>query len=202
MARNTKPASKLQRRLIPSLIVAIALAPIVAAVVWYVNIDVWRPASTVNHGHLITPPRVVESAPLPLLGGGTLPADWFKRGWSLVYAGTPACPPRCKKALYMTRQIRLALGAKMNRVQRLFIVTDHPQQAAALRRAHPDLAVAYADGPQGRAFLAQFLDDHALGARIYLVDPRGRLMMSYPADTDPTGILADLRRLLKYSHIG
>ena len=38
--------------------------------------------------------------------------------------------------------------------------------------------------------------------RIYIVDPRGFLMMSYTPDTDPAGIIKDLKRLLRYSSIG
>ncbi|HET6726304.1 MAG TPA: hypothetical protein VFH85_09910 [Gammaproteobacteria bacterium] len=197
-----KLTNKAQRRLIPLLILAIGLAPLVAAVVWYFNVDVWRPDVTVNHGRLIKPPRVVHAAPLPLLGGGTLSTDWFQHQWSLVYAGSPDCPARCKKALYMTRQIRLALGAKMNQVQRLFIVAGRPAQPAALRGAHPDLAVADAVGEAGRAFLAQFTHGAELGERIFLVDPRGRLMMVYRVNDDPNGIVADLKRLLKYSRLG
>jgi len=38
--------------------------------------------------------------------------------------------------------------------------------------------------------------------RSYLVDPLGNLMMSYPADAAPKGMLKDLKRLLRLSHIG
>jgi hypothetical protein len=38
--------------------------------------------------------------------------------------------------------------------------------------------------------------------RIYLVDPLGNFMMSYPADADPTGMRKDLARLLRISQIG
>lgn len=197
-----KITDKAKRRLIPLLIIAIGLAPLIAAVVWYFNADVWRPDATMNHGRLITPPRLVHVAPLPLLDGGTLSPDWFRHQWSLVYAGSANCESRCKKALYMTRQIRLALGAKMNRVQRLFIVAGKPDEPVALRGAHPDLAVADAVGEAGRAFLAQFTHGAELGERIFLVDPRGRLMMVYRVNDDPNGIVADLKRLLKYSRLG
>lgn len=35
---------------------------------------------------------------------------------------------------------------------------------------------------------------------IALIDPRGWLMMHYPPDPDPIGMLKDIRRLLRYSH--
>jgi cytochrome oxidase Cu insertion factor (SCO1/SenC/PrrC family) len=200
--KNVTIARKTKGRFIFLLVVAIGVAPVVVALAWYANADAWRPASTVNHGNIVSPPRAIATANLPLLDGGTLPGNWFKHEWSLVYTGAPACPTRCKKTLYLTRQIRLALGAKMNRVQRLFIVTGKAKHAEALRRAHPDLTVVSAKGTTGRAFLGQFVGDAGLGDRIYIVDPRGRLMMSYPADADPKGIIADIERLLKYSQLG
>jgi cytochrome oxidase Cu insertion factor (SCO1/SenC/PrrC family) len=38
--------------------------------------------------------------------------------------------------------------------------------------------------------------------RLYLVDPLGNLLMSYPPDAPPRALLDDLERLLKLSHIG
>jgi hypothetical protein len=38
--------------------------------------------------------------------------------------------------------------------------------------------------------------------RIYLVDPLGNLMMSYPAAAPDQALLTDLKRLLRLSHIG
>jgi hypothetical protein len=52
----------------------------------------------------------------------------------------------------------------------------------------------------GKDFLQQFQglepDDKAA---IFLVDTRGFLMMRYPGDTDPSGIIRDLSRLLRIS---
>lgn len=37
---------------------------------------------------------------------------------------------------------------------------------------------------------------------IAIIDPRGWLMMRYPSNPDPIGILKDIRKLLRYSHGG
>jgi hypothetical protein len=37
---------------------------------------------------------------------------------------------------------------------------------------------------------------------IYVIDPLGNLMMSFPRDPDPSKILKDLQRLLRLSQIG
>jgi hypothetical protein len=37
---------------------------------------------------------------------------------------------------------------------------------------------------------------------IYLVDPLGNLMMRFPRDPDPSRMIKDLQRLLRYSRFG
>jgi len=37
---------------------------------------------------------------------------------------------------------------------------------------------------------------------LFVVDPLGNLMMSYDVRGDPHGLLEDLKKLLKLSHIG
>ncbi len=39
-------------------------------------------------------------------------------------------------------------------------------------------------------------------AALLIIDPRGWLIMQYPANPNPIGVLKDLRRLLRYSHGG
>jgi hypothetical protein len=38
--------------------------------------------------------------------------------------------------------------------------------------------------------------------RIFIVDPLGNLMMSYSRAIEPKGLLQDMKKLLKLSHIG
>ena len=52
-----------------------------------------------------------------------------------------------------------------------------------------------------RALLAQFPAEQR-AASIFVVDPRGNLMMRYDAHDDPKGLRDDLKKLLTLSHIG
>jgi hypothetical protein len=45
-------------------------------------------------------------------------------------------------------------------------------------------------------------DDGIGEGRVYIVDPLGNLMMSYPSDAGPGDLYDDLRRLLRVSRIG
>lgn len=41
-----------------------------------------------------------------------------------------------------------------------------------------------------------------LQGSVAIIDPRGWLILHYPAPSNPHGVLKDMRQLLKYSHIG
>ena len=66
---------------------------------------------------------------------------------------------------------------------------------------HPGLLALDASGEDARRLLEEFPSparEHVL----FVVDPLGNLMMSYDARRDPHGLLEDLKKLLKLSHIG
>ncbi|MBN1238683.1 MAG: hypothetical protein JXB36_09280 [Gammaproteobacteria bacterium] len=121
--------------------------------------------------------------------------------WSLVYARTSPCGERCLGDLVRLRQVELALGRDLDRVQRIFIGPGDDSKAGR----DPTIVTASFDGPAGAELLAVLERvGHAPGAdgRVYVVDPHGNLVMSYPPDPDQEGLLDDLERLLSVSRIG
>ena len=121
----------------------------------------------------------------------------------MLYVGDGRCDGRCRAALVLMRQTRLALNADMTRVQRIFLATGNCCDRAYLEAEHPDLAVALADNDAGAQLLAAFPDRPEADASIYVIDPLGNLMMRHAPEPPPAkGLLEDLRRLLKLSHIG
>lgn len=201
MASAVDPELKARRRknrLIIPAIVGVFLLPFLVAVLWYANIHDWG-YETIAHGRLITPP--VTLAPPPLryaIGHGRLPPSYFRGRWTLMYIGRPDCLPDCREALYATRQIRLAMGVDITRVQRIYLVMGRPTKTGFLEVEDPDLTVVDAATPAGRRFVARLLRlaRARLGRDIYVVDPEGRLMMTYPAGADPMVLLHDMQRLL------
>jgi len=124
--------------------------------------------------------------------------------WTVVYVGDGACDTRCREALVLTRQTRLALNQDLDRVQRLFLVSGHCCDRTYLQTEHADVLTASVEDAAGQQLLAAFPQGAAAAqqGRIYIIDPLGNLMMSYAPDAPRKGLLEDLKKLLKLSHIG
>jgi hypothetical protein len=120
----------------------------------------------------------------------------LKGRWVLVQFDGGACTAACERKLYIMRQIRRAQGKEMQRVERLWLVTDAAQPRAELLAAIEGTVLAPAGA--GTEFPAEGnVTDH-----IYLVDPLGNLMLRFPRDPDPMRMIKDLQRLLKVSGFG
>ena len=182
-----------------ALLAALFLLPLVLAFFTYYGSS-WRPAGSVNHGVLIQPPRPLPALPLASgLPAAPAPAAGLFRGqWSLVYVGDGACEAACRATLYVMRQTRLALNNDMTRVARVFLVTAHCC-APELAQEHAGLVVLDA---QAAAPLLQQFPPQQREHTLFVVDPLGNLMMSYDARQNPRGLLEDLKKLLRLSHIG
>jgi hypothetical protein len=170
------------------ILVALFFAPLALAFLLYYG-GGWRPPGSTNKGELISPAR-----PLPV------GSDWHGK-WTLVYVGEGRCDERCRAALVLTRQTRLALNADMTRVRRVFLATGDCCDLAYLQAEHPDLSIMRGGDAVAPELLAAFPD---LGSgSIYIVDPLGNLMMRHAPTTGLSkDLLEDLRKLLKLSHIG
>jgi cytochrome oxidase Cu insertion factor (SCO1/SenC/PrrC family) len=180
-------------------VIAVCAAPMIAS---YLTYYVIKPQSRTNYGALIDP-RVY---PIPALGATTLDGkpialDAYKGKWMMVQVNDADCQEPCKKRLYDMRQLRLAQGKDMDRIERTWLITDDkPLETIVIReydgthmlRVKPDVLKAWLPVEQGTT-----PSDH-----IYLIDPLGNLMMRFPKDADPNKIKKDLSKLLKASSIG
>jgi hypothetical protein len=126
----------------------------------------------------------------------------------LLTFSTAECLKPCERNLHNIRQIIAAQGNEAHRVRGALVVTDG-KALDWLRYAikdYPGLQVVIGPPPAVNSLAQQFvlpagspLDNLN---RVYLVDPFGNFMMSYPADADPAGINKDIKRLLRVSQIG
>lgn len=181
------------------LVIAVCAAPMIAS---YLTYYVIKPQSRTNYGTLLDP----RSYPMPALGGAALDGkplelDAYKGKWIMLYVGGAECGDVCEKRLYDMRQLRLAQGKEMERIERVWLITDsQPVETLVMRqndgvrmlRVNPQALNAWL--PAEANFVAA---DH-----MYLIDPLGNLMMRYPKDADPNKIKKDLSKLLRASSIG
>jgi hypothetical protein len=190
-----------------AVLAALFLLPLVIAFCTYYGTD-WRPSAHLNHGQLIEPARPLPAVALPRVAlerstpaAPPATASPFRGQWSLVYVGGGDCDASCRESLYVMRQTRLGLNNDMTRVERVFLVSGRCCDRGFLAREHPGLEVLDASAPAAEALLALFPGEgreHTL----FIVDPLGNLMMGYDARGNPHGLLEDLKKLLRLSHIG
>jgi hypothetical protein len=176
------------------LIVALATAPVVASYLLYYF---WPPGRTVNYGDLIEP-QPLPDVPLALADGSPFRLSQLKGRWVLVIVDPGRCDALCDRKLLYMRQLRLTQGKEMERVERAWVISDGAAPRAGAIDPYPGTWVVRADAGLAKLFPAPGkASDH-----IYVVDPLGNLMMRFPPDPEPRGMIRDLQRLLKASRIG
>jgi cytochrome oxidase Cu insertion factor (SCO1/SenC/PrrC family) len=211
-------ATRPKRGVLLLLLMLLFFAPLLLAFLIYYGSG-WRPAGRTNHGVLILPARSLPQVALPQValpqfavpgtaasasapdGEAPAAASVFSGKWSLVYIGRGDCDAECRNTLYFMRQTHFGLANLIPRVQRVFLVTADCCDREFLAREQPKLITLNAQGSAGAALLALFPGERR-AASIFVVDPRGNLMMRYDAHEDPKGLRDDLKKLLALSHIG
>jgi hypothetical protein len=99
------------------------------------------------------------------------------------------------------RQERLMQGKEMDRIERVWLITDREPVDTMLIRQYDGMHMLHADP----ASVAKWLPVDAgttAADHIYLIDPLGNLMMRFPADPEPRRMYKDINKLLKASAIG
>jgi len=168
---------------------------------WLYYIGGWRPAGSTNHGELLSPVRQLSELRLQQQGGEPLDAEALLGKWTFVYIDSGDCDETCRNALWVIRQTRLLLAQDMDRVNRIFVAESACCDRDFLDSEHPGLMVVTPDPLAGETALAQFPRDPAV-PYAYIVDPLGNLVMRFDTRENPKGLLGDVKKLLKLSHIG
>ena len=178
--------------LVPWLVALAVFGPFVAALLlYYLPADLdWLPQLPGSR-ELLEPPLAAPRGWLELApGAGPRRYPWF-----LIYAKMSRCDRPCAATLERLRQVHAALAGDADRVQRVFWYTGAAPDMAADR----DLELRNVDGASGESTVRALGLDRLEGGRLYVADPRGNLVVSYPADVDQKELLRDLKRLLSAS---
>ncbi len=202
------PAARRRSRLSLVFLLGMFAAPF--ALAWLVLgvFPEWAPKGKTNHGDLVEPVRPLPAFQLKTLSGEAVDETFFRGRWTIVYLAQGNCDSRCVEQLYNIRQVRLAQGKNIDRLQRLLLWKDQgisAEKRSELKAHFPGQVIVPLDDPGAPQLLKTFALDakQPLDAgRVYLVDPMGYLMMSYEPEDEPRGMIKDLERLLKYSSLG
>jgi len=198
--------SKLRNHTTLIIIITIFCVPFILSW-WFLNYtDMVEKGSKSNHGDLIIPAR-----PLPDLELVD-PLREERKGklhgkWNFLYIVKNDCEQSCKNNLYRMRQLRLTAGKDDHRVQRvlLFAESNHYLLKEIFTGFAGQWVTATNDIDMDE-LLENFRltedDQPELMQRLYIIDPLGNLIMSYPHNAEPSGIIKDLKKLLKNSMIG
>jgi hypothetical protein len=161
----------------------------------YLAYYIWQPAGRKNYGELVK--QVEINLDGPSLDGQPWNADSLKGKWVMVYVGSGVCPKNCEDLLYFMRQTRTAQGKEMDRIERLWVLTDDIVPAVSLQQAHAGLRYLRATQSPESLFAGGMQ-----GTYLFMVDPLGHLMMRWPQNPDPRRMIKDIKHLLKASQIG
>ena len=120
--------------------------------------------------------------------------------WLMIYPLPPVCDQQCEQTLYGMNQTYISLGSEMNRVVAVGLSASAIDHSALdqLRKG------AWHFSQSSEETKNRLESDH-----VYLADPLGKVLLSYPVPQSQQAtidfgkaLLADLRKLLKYSKIG
>lgn len=182
-------------------LVSVFLLPVIVSWCLVNFTNYGRDGKGVEHGTLIEPPRYLEQARLVQINRFSSVPVTLHGKWSLLFFVPNVCDSLCEQGLYRIRQIRLAMGKRIAQVQRVIIIDRKEAEVLDryLAENYPGQIYVY-KSRLGKDFLNSFKDQgiNEPGV-IFLVDPRGFLMMRYSGETDPSGIIRDLSRLLRIS---
>ena len=191
---NAKPELRSARITLLAM-AALCIAPFAAALIAYYY---WQPQGGTNYGDLI-PARALINPPLRRLDQHTFRLSELRGKWILLQLDRADCAAACRAKLYDMRQVRLAQGREMDRVERVWLILDEAPLETQLMREYDGTRMLRAGGSP---LVAEFPPAGGVRDHIYLVDPHGNLMLRFPKDADPSRMNKDLARLLRASRIG
>jgi len=180
-------------------VLLVCAAPIVAS---YFTYYVVKPAERTNYGTILDP----RQHPIPAMMTTTLDGkprtlNDLKGKWIMLRVGGGECSEECMRQLYAMRQWRIMQGKNMDRMERVWLITDNAPIDTVVMREYDGTEMLRAPA----ATVAKWLPVEpgaTAGDHIYMIDPLGNLMMRFPNQPEPGKVYKDIVKLLKASAIG
>jgi hypothetical protein len=180
-------------------VLAVCAAPMLLS---YLTYYVIKPSGRTNYGTILDP----RLYPIPrlggvLLGGETKELNAYNGKWIMLHVDSGACEKACEKKMYDMRQLRLMQGKEMERVERVWLISDEQAVDTVLIRAFDGTRMIRVDANALKKWLPVEENTQA-SEHIFMIDPIGNLMLRFPKDADPQKMKKDISKLLKASAIG
>jgi len=154
----------------------------------------WHPPATKAHGELLQPPADLRKV-TPLESNGSV-YRWnpAQRNWRIVLAPPADCVQACVQLGRQLLTVWQLMGADAEHLQVLWI-GEPPRElprGGALHILQSDPALL-----AGLPRLHPAPGEPRDGVPVYVIDPNGFVVLRYPPGFDPSGLRADLAKLLK-----
>ncbi|WP_428311648.1 hypothetical protein [Hydrocarboniphaga sp.] len=182
------------------LLAVLFFTPFIAAWLLYFHYPHLRPTGTTNYGELVTPLRELPKWTWLKPDGSATTTEELRNKWTLLQLAPADCAAACAERVLLSRQLRTALAANRDLVQRVLLVDDAAALAVLQQRfgaEHPDLLLR---APAESASVGSRFFGSTDPQAIYLIDPFGNYMMVYAdhgTQQDFKGMQKDFKRLLK-----
>jgi len=187
--------------------IVIALVILAVVVLAGVGYTWYRTAHPTFHGSRINPPQPAGDFSLTSQTGANLHLSDFRGKYVLVYFGFTNCTSECPLTMGFLKQMHDKLGSLADQTQVIMISTDpkrDTQQALGDFLANFDpsfiglTATQAVLQPVWAAYGVTVLDNgETHSSYLYLIDPQGNLIATYPLLQNADGITSDIKSLLR-----
>jgi len=192
----------MQKKWLWYLLASLALLGVVVVSVFYAI-----QARQAFHGSVITPPADAVDFTLTNQKNKTTSLSDFRGKYILLFFGFTNCTDECPATMGVLMQVRDQLKDQADKVQVVFVTTDPardtPQAIDEFLNRFDSTFVGMTGSPSDlqkvyKDYGVTVLDNGETHSTIvYLIDPEGKLRLTYPFDTRVEDYIADLKLLFK-----
>ena len=155
---------------------------------------------TSNYGFFINPIVELSQSTFDDHSGKTHNVNRHLTKWSLIYRMPKNCSQMCSDEIYLIRQVNIALGKDMNRLERVIVLnqTIPSSEVDDLVMKYPKAIVVKNNSSTFINEINKITDRYVL----LLTDPLGNVILGYDEGFEGKKLLKDIKKLLKLSKIG
>ncbi len=192
-AQETPPKSKMRLLIIIAIILLIVLGwTLLSRSTWF------NPREGYN-GISVNPPVSLRNFKVIGDDGSELDFALFEGKWVLLYITPTTCAEDCLDTLYKIREARQMLGRDSYKVHRLLVTLPKEKKNPLYQLLKNEYSTTQY-GIINQNQLEKLLDKLPAGMQstnygvLYLVDPKGYIVLSYPPSITAKGIAQDLQK--------